>query len=41
MSDYLAAYCPPIGVLILLLFLFTLLNPWKRSRHSGRGMGRK
>ncbi len=27
MSDYLAAYCPPICVLALLVFLFTLLVP--------------
>ncbi len=42
MSDYLAAYCPPICVLALFLFLLTLLNPHKgRSRHSGSRAGRK
>lgn len=42
MSEYLAAYCPPAAVLMLLVFLFTLLNPHKGrgcTRHSGPRAG--
>ncbi len=36
----LAAYCPPIGIL-LFVGLYMLLNPWKRSRRSRQSTGRK
>lgn len=36
MTRCLAAYCPPVGVLALLVFLCTLLDPKPRGRKEKR-----